>query len=1151
MAHKTTDYRFLLVWGIYASIMLTILTLIGPRLWLINRKTEHKVFVSLGFHVNLYHSYRGDRADESGFGKDIRIIRHILDVLDEFEKKGVFVPVTWDFDNLFSLQKILPQHAPDILRRIRSRVDKGLDEIILMSYNNGMASAMNEVELRKSVEWAIRNPEQSGVEQIFGSYSPIIRPQEMMTSPGNFQIYKDLGLEYILLYYSAIPFDAFRLFIPDLSREEAHNPLLLVNENIGELIKVIPSYNIGDLVENVSLNNWAEKLHRMQLRRKIDRDLLIAINFDADDEFWYGLKLPSYLKWLPNTQGLKQIIESVAKLKYVKFSRLSDYVKNHEPVGKISFQQDTADGSFTGYNSWAEKSYIPDIWRRIVQDRRITQKVKAFYASQKASIPFSLQKFLKQSFALRMRLLSTTNFGMATPFLARSREERVFKIAFQIDAIHSKVEKFLSLQMRKVAKQHFFPQKLYGKSLHTKFLFFSNKVDKDKISGKKAQELKKQKISINKREKIPAMGSENGGAISLQSFSLLSKEALCNQDRRYFLYAKKIKNEKSMLPLICHNSKVVDFAVKSNSDRVEKRQHFSTDFLLLSNEPIPDGLYALYYENFKSHDEKINLNKTNNMGRNDSISLKQGLNLANGRLSLKLNGLNRNLDSLSLDGKEVLEAGSLLPRIQYNKRWYKARIEEIEISGPANVDSSKSSSKTKNNTNNSISKWQRLVLSGTLNLGTRQKRVTKIASETSQNKEAGQSGWFRYEYLLVNNLPYLIINAKVHYPRSTSKDIIKGDNPYLSRKIDFAWQQLSPLSLNVAFKAERDKPFQVTKKNYLQIESSYTLNYHKYESKNAFLDNINNHLTASYVALQSQDSTLAFSANEISAANFAYAPMQQSPVPGSDKLSMIISPFGTLHGNQPALSTWGKRQGFQASFITGQQYQSSAPSYNGAYSQFSLLLYFSRDFDFASEQKRNLDQFSSPAMIIQALYFPANPDYPVYQRKRALRLASVKKESVLYSFSKDKLVVSWEYPYNDGLSFKVRLCSVSDAGIVKRSIKQKPKESTNDNTGGKYPELGESKRDTREDLAKNVKRSCSVFNAKSRLFEHSLRDQKGGSYSIEIAPQMDKDNQVAFPYSEKIYLSRDTKQNEEKKKLSVPFWLQLKILFWSLVSFLD
>ena len=69
-------------------------------------QSNHKVFIAFGFHVNLSHSFRNHSNDESGFGKDIRIIRRIIQTLDRFNDQGIPVKGIWDFDNLFSLQEI-------------------------------------------------------------------------------------------------------------------------------------------------------------------------------------------------------------------------------------------------------------------------------------------------------------------------------------------------------------------------------------------------------------------------------------------------------------------------------------------------------------------------------------------------------------------------------------------------------------------------------------------------------------------------------------------------------------------------------------------------------------------------------------------------------------------------------------------------------------------------------------------------------------------------------------------------------------------------------------------------------------------------------------------------------------------------------------
>ena len=68
------------------------------------KKSAARIYLAFRFHGNFYHSYRGDTPDELGFGKDIRIIRHILDTLEDFNAKGVDVRGTWDYENYFSLE---------------------------------------------------------------------------------------------------------------------------------------------------------------------------------------------------------------------------------------------------------------------------------------------------------------------------------------------------------------------------------------------------------------------------------------------------------------------------------------------------------------------------------------------------------------------------------------------------------------------------------------------------------------------------------------------------------------------------------------------------------------------------------------------------------------------------------------------------------------------------------------------------------------------------------------------------------------------------------------------------------------------------------------------------------------------------------------
>ena len=68
------------------------------KYWLLNQpggeNLDYKIHIAYGFHVNCYHSYRGDTPDAQGFGSDIRIIRKIIETLDTLNAEGIPVKGT-------------------------------------------------------------------------------------------------------------------------------------------------------------------------------------------------------------------------------------------------------------------------------------------------------------------------------------------------------------------------------------------------------------------------------------------------------------------------------------------------------------------------------------------------------------------------------------------------------------------------------------------------------------------------------------------------------------------------------------------------------------------------------------------------------------------------------------------------------------------------------------------------------------------------------------------------------------------------------------------------------------------------------------------------------------------------------------------------
>lgn len=378
---------------------------------------ENKIHIAYGFHVNCYHSYRGDTNDNLGFGSDIRIINKILDVLTDFNEKGIPVKGTWDTENFFSLQKILPEYAPEIIEKMKMRVEKYGDENIIMGYNNGALSAMNEEEFIKSIELAITNEDKSGLVDIFGECEKIVRPQEVMFTPSQVTLYNKLGIKALCLYYSCVPFDAFRTIVPELPDEMAYNPITYTYK--GESMTIIPTYNNSDICDAGTLRAWVKSLRKKQEENKINSDLLLFINMDADAMFWETIELGSFTGKVANTDGIHGLVEEVSDLPYVVFDTVGSYLKTHESKGNIDFTQDTADGNFTGYASWSEKPFNRKIWTSIEKARAMAKvTAKTDYDSP--------------SFDDRIKLLSTTHFGLATPVLNIQRENTAIELADSI-----------------------------------------------------------------------------------------------------------------------------------------------------------------------------------------------------------------------------------------------------------------------------------------------------------------------------------------------------------------------------------------------------------------------------------------------------------------------------------------------------------------------------------------------------------------------------------------------------------------------------------------------------------------------------------------------------------------------------------------------
>lgn len=374
---------------------------------------KQNIYVAFRFHVNFYHSYRNDTLTENGIGKDVRVISHIIQSLNVMNAKGIDCKGAWDIENYYSLEKIMPERCPELIEKLKDRKRQG-DEIEAMSYNNGLLTALNNEECEYVLKNMIKNDEGSGLSDIFGNFAPIIRPQECMMSPSLISMMRSVGLTAVSLFYSSVPFTSFTNFISPLSTKDRYNPIIYKNPNTDEKITVIPCVNNGDIMSMGGITNYIKNMKRKQ-RLENTGDLLLLIDMDADDEFWFGYVSKIFYndrKMGKLTKGgIYHMIEAAARIKGVKFTTPYEYLKTHSPTFEVAIPLDLADGSYDGYSSWAEKWENTEVWKYIERARYYSYLASNCAKEKKIDEPIEISQSLKK----RVLALSTTHFGLSAP----------------------------------------------------------------------------------------------------------------------------------------------------------------------------------------------------------------------------------------------------------------------------------------------------------------------------------------------------------------------------------------------------------------------------------------------------------------------------------------------------------------------------------------------------------------------------------------------------------------------------------------------------------------------------------------------------------------------------------------------------------------
>ena len=843
----------------------------------------YKVYVILGLHASFYHSWRGDTPDEAGFGTDIRLVRAIIRMLDQANAAGLSARGYWDFDVYWTLEQIIPAHAPDIIANIRRRVQAGQDEVMPGPYNNGANHAATEEEFRTALAYALENPSGSGLRQLFGRVVPLYRPQETMYTAGQNALLAAEGYDGFIAYYSSIPFNTLSTFIPALPPEQRYNPLWLRSRPGERPVIVLPTVSTMDLFNYTCLEKWLLDLRRLQTSGQVQSDLVLHLNFDADVETWLPVNLPKAFAWFPNTGGLPEYIRAVNKYPWAAFTVPSEYLQSHPPQGEILVRQDLADGAFDGNYPWAEKFTSLGNWTLLEQSR--LHSYRAMALAQRLPVPLAadLDRRLWQgsdsAFFQRLIGLSTTHFGMSTPIINEERQARAEAILGGARQIAAAAEREAAQAVRDQAATDPLP-------------CGEREVAPSRPSGEGWGE------GQNRR---PA-----GGNV-LYAFAVYNYA----HGRQA---APKAARMAVRVPLLLPPGVAPVAVTDADGQPIQAS--------LVNLQPFADGSQAgelLFVGDLGPEERRVYRVEARAAPLATAAGLVQSLQ--NRWLDLRL-AEQSGIASLQFQGQEIGGSDFLQPFVTYRSGQKPRYITKMEVSGQK-PQSWWATGYTFADL--SAESWDGLA---------RARLQTQIPMDTPSGRYASE---LTYTFTLFHDLPYLLVDVVADYAHTPPQDVIQTMQQKLRRLLDRRWLEVAPFQLNPAITAPATSPLRIWKHNYLGVTSSYDLNYGQINPRNKNLDSFNHQVTAGWVAMSNGQRGLLLAENAEALASLAFCPMRLREAAGVQHLS--LNPFGSYFGRQLDYShLGGNGVGSELATAASSALRPNGPSFNGQSQRFSLLL---------------------------------------------------------------------------------------------------------------------------------------------------------------------------------------------------------------------
>ncbi len=367
-------------------------------------------------------------------------MQQILDSINKCEDEGFCdgkIRISWDYSDLYWSVQLQQKYQLDVLEQVIDRVKQSKDEVIIGSWGNNALPILDTEEFLLQYSWNMENEMGIGLKQLFpGRIAPYIRVQETMFTQGMIELFKKVGIKGILNYYAVIPFDTARPLInPRLDWNQRYGLVNFKSTISDKSCVMIPMYSFGDIIDHLSVEKWFKFIHRNQKSGNIEGHALVVLNHDMDSPAWKGTAVPRFMKWMPNTGGIREIIKAVDKLEYVKLVNLLEIVPKLTIYGSCTIRQDLADGCWCGYYNWAQKYSNTKFWTigqqsrwlKCATDTLISQMITKSNLSQINSYLRNDDDSVNSHIKNKVLFSSTTHFGMSMPFQHPHRQKTALK----------------------------------------------------------------------------------------------------------------------------------------------------------------------------------------------------------------------------------------------------------------------------------------------------------------------------------------------------------------------------------------------------------------------------------------------------------------------------------------------------------------------------------------------------------------------------------------------------------------------------------------------------------------------------------------------------------------------------------------------------